>query len=368
MLGARLSGVACVRALAQRERSLPPAVRARLLVHGDAPGALVGALRARPWGAPGAAFLAGSWRPGPPPAPLHPCEAHCWLALLWLLHSRACTAEGRAACATRAAALLTPAALAALPALSWLQRVAQAGPDGGDGGEGGCGLLVRLVAPWRPALQRVPTPDWGATRLLADDAAARWVVAQQARVWDDTLPAGDEQQATGGTGAHSHTTPGGAPFACVLVTFTHTDGETAAELRLDATTAPAEEVAPPPGRAHPVQRWRLAAAPVPGAALPLRRLPPRGRVSVQLGVGGPRAEAVLTLPALAWAAAPDALWLAVGTLETDGFSAQVRLGRVPAPQAAAVDARTGLLALYRPTGKGFLTVSLVDNNNQRVAQ
>jgi hypothetical protein len=100
-------------------------------------------------------------------------------------------------------------------------------------------------------------------------------------------------------------------------------------------------------------RWRL----LPPAAP--RRVPPAARLRCSLGT----AEVALELPPLddaaaaeaAWAAAPPVVWATLGALARDGFALQLRLARVDAPRAAAVDGDTGRLMLYRLAG-GALTL------------
>jgi hypothetical protein len=57
----------------------------------------------------------------------------------------------------------------------------------------------------------------------------------------------------------------------------------------------------------------------------------------------------------AWAAAPPVVWATLGALARDGFAVQLRLARVDAPRAGAVDGDTGRLMLYRLAG-GALTL------------
>lgn len=380
-LSAALSGVACLRALAQRmgepRDPLPPAVCARLVRAADAPAALAGALKAAPWRHGRRAFLGGAWSLTDPES-LHPTEAHAWLALLALMSATA-GAEGEAAGydpvrRSRALAavrkLVTPRVLAALPAAGWLQRAAEAeagvehaAASARDDRLAPSCLLIAVLPPWRDML--LANTDWanvtataaagpfGATAEAASAAAEEAVACSDA--WDETLlpPASAPAQTPA---AHD------APPPPLRVAFSRRDGSgwaPAFDLLLHADTAKGPEpVAGPAGSALRGRRWRLLPPATP------RRVPPGALVTAFHG--GAAADVLLaTLPApLAssagvalrdWEAAPPVAWVTLGSLAREGFALQLRLGRVTKVEDAVADAESGCVMLYRVAG-GALTL------------
>ena len=398
-LGAALSGLCMLRALAQRGASgLPPAVRSRLLRAADAPAALARALAVRPWcrrlGARQQVYAAGAWCEQPAAAPLAPADAQAWLALLALLaeaEGDEYPAANRARVLSSARRLLTPSVVDALPALQWLQRAAEQAEllppaEGGGGGAPAARsmLLLEAVPPWRDALlARTPWPDviaaaaagvFGDTPAAAQ--AAQREAAAAAALWEEALVRPDEGDDGDDSGSQRHGKGGNASStaasgtgngaaqaglpAAVRVFMQRRDGAGGWSPAWDAVLAPCAATPPAPvaltsasGAAVRGTRWRL----LPPAAP--RRVPPAARLRCSLGA----AEAALELPPLhasagaeeAWEAAPPVVWATLGALARDGFALQLRLARVDAPRAGAVDGDTGRLMLYRLAG-GALTL------------
>ena len=396
-LGAALSGLSVLRALAQRGAGgLPPAVRARLLRAADAPAALARALAVRPWsrrlGTRPQVFAGGVWADEPPAAPLAPADAQAWLALLALLADSdedAYPAANRARVLAAARRLLTPRIVDALPALQWLQRAAEQAElmPPADGGAPGAAarsmLLLEAVPPWRDALMaRTSWPEViaaAAAGVFGDTPAAREAAQREAAaaaaLWEEALVLPSEadddaddrsDSARNAPASAGSSTQAGLP-AAVRVFFQRRDGVGGwspaweAVLSADASASPADvALTAASGAAVRGRRWRL----LPPAAP--RRVPPAARLRCSLGA----TEAALELPPLssdgadgdaeaAWAAAPPVVWATLGALARDGFALQLRLARVDTPRAAAVDGDTGRLMLYRLAG-GALTLRAED--------
>ena len=382
-LGAALSGLSVLRALAQRGASLPPAVRSRLLRAADAPAALARALAVRPWsrrlGTRSQCFAAGAWADEPPSAPLAPADAQAWLALLALLadaDEEAYPNANRSRVLAASRRLLTPRIVDALPALQWLQRAAEQAElmppaEAAPGGTAARSmLLLEAVPPWRDALlARTPWDDVAAaaSRGVFGDTPAAAKAAQReaaaaAALWEEALVMPSPDDDTSATSASPAQAQPGLP-AAVRVFVQRRDGVGGlapaweAVLSADATTPPADvALTAPSGAAVRGARWKL----LPPAAP--RRVPPAARLRCSLGP----VEAALELPPLtadggdaaaeaAWNAAPAVVWATLGALARDGFALQLRLARVEAPRAAAVDGESGRLMLYRLAG-GALTL------------
>jgi hypothetical protein len=393
-LGAALSGLSVLRALAQRgAANLPPAVRSRLLRAADAPAALARALAVRPWsrrlGSRPQVFTAGAWADEHPAAPLAPADAQAWLALLALLADSdedAYPAANRARVLAAARRLLTPQIVDALPALQWLQRAAEQAElmPPADGAAPGAAarsmLLLEAVPPWRDALlARTNWPDViaaAAAGVFGDTPAARDAAQREAAaaaaLWEEALVLPSEaddndadprsDSARNAPASAGSSKQAGLP-AAVRVFFQRRDGAGGwspaweAVLSADASAPPADvALTATSGAAVRGRRWRLLPPSVP------RRVPPAARLRCSLGA----TEAALELPPLtsdgadadadaAWAVAPPVVWATLGALARDGFALQLRLARVDTPRAAAVDGDTGRLMLYRLAG-GALTL------------
>jgi hypothetical protein len=187
-------------------------------------------------------------------------------------------------------------------------------------------------------------------------AAASCEATAAAALWDAALvlpDAADTQAARQGDAVDDAPVP--PPSVQLEFACRHADAWThacAVTLLPDATQpATAVSLCDGAGAAVVGHRWRLMPPHAP------RRLPPRARVRCQLGA----ADALLDLPAPAaargaeaaeeaWRAAPQVVWVTLGSLARDGFAVQLRLARVESPGAAGIDGHAGALMLYRPAG------------------
>ncbi|GBF95610.1 hypothetical protein Rsub_08592 [Raphidocelis subcapitata] len=406
--GAALCGLTIARYLTEHVASLPLAVTARLVSANDTVMALLPLVDRPPWARHNKGqlekFIDGRWQAVAPVDRLKLTQAdgQVWLALHNLLLDPACRAkydpdEFRRAALQRLRPHLHDALLDQLPPLKALQRLLDGmavgcdthwGDQGGGGvGGGGARHSARLILEQVPGLRKaiVHGRDW---RALARDARERWFgsgarqlarerAERMLKSFEFMCDLEPERGGGGGEGAGARGGPSTAAAASAAAASAASapaadGGEASAAVRIEcwrsvrkglyerwsefdfginADLPPeAVTVTGEAGASVCGSRWRLSS----GDAGLARALPSDGKIVVRFQ--GRRAEALLQLPSIAVRSqsdAPEALWLTVGLLATDGLALQLRLKRAAKP--AERDPVMGAWCAYQAVGGAVTT-------------